>query len=313
MKKNIIYYFDKSAIIFFAAAFFTVFCQCLYAEPFPDIAKMRCRKNPQDEAFLDKLKIANISRSVQGVKMVYLPGNDIKMPEIKFVKGRKTLLSVKSENGRLCFMKELWADKNNNRVRLVIGDDLPNAENFDFRTQLLDLHGNNDFRYLFIADLHSGNSPSGHIGYIIDVKKNFKTVCKVDAGETVDLPYTTDKLVFTKQVLYLGYFGASGEASVFVKMRYSEFNELEILPCNRNYDDFASHIRNLNNPEAEVTFIYACFIEKGMLKNVKNEVLKAGYPPHIINKIHAEVIEKIKKSPYRKIIEKLNDIDTRKF
>ena len=33
------------------------------------------------------------------------------------------------------------------------------------------------------------------------------------------------------------------------------------------------------------------------------------YSDHIIEKVHADVIEKIKKSPYRKILERLNNVD----
>ena len=294
MKKNFLcYYSGTTAIIIVVAALLIVLIKFCCLEPAPEETLRKSR-----------------------TEMVYLPGDHLneKMPEIKFVRNGKTLLSVKSENGRLCFMEEVWADKENNRRRLTPGDSLPDDKNFDFRKKLLDLHGDGDLRYLFIADMHSGNSSSGHIGYIIDAKNDFRIVCKVDAGETVDIPYTCQDLVFDKQILYLGYFGATGEAAVCVPIRYAMGREPEVLRVSCSDPHVLNEqLKSISDPEAAVTFLYTCFIREGKLNAAKKAALRSGYPPRAVETVHREVIEKIKDSPNRKIIEKINNVDIEKI
>ena len=292
MKKNFLCYYSGTATIIIVVAALLILCFWF-----------SCRR-PE--------KIIRESRT----EMVYLPGDHLneKMPEIKFVRNGKTLLSVKSENGRLCFMEEVWADKENNRRRLIPGDSLPDDKNFDFRKKLLDLHGNGDLRYLFIADMHSGNSSCGHIGYIIDAKNDFRIVCKVDAGETVDIPYTCQDLVFDKQILYLRYFGATGEAAVCVPIRYAMGREPEVLRVSCSDPHVLNEqLKDISDPEAAVTFLYTCFISEGKLNDAKKAALRSGYPPRIVEIVHRDVIEKIKDSPNRKIIEKINNVDIEKI
>ena len=294
MKKNFLCYYSCTATIIITAAALLIV-----------LIKLYCPKHNPEEIIRENR-----------VEMIYFPGNcsDGKIPEIKFVRNDKTLLSVKSENGRLCFMEEMWADKENNRRRLTPGDSLPDDKNFDFRKKLLDLHGNGDLRYLFIADMHSGNSSSGHIGYIIDAKNDFRIVCKVDAGETVDIPYTCQDLVFDKQILYLGYFGATGEAAVCVPIRYAMGREPEVLRVSCSDPHVLNEqLKSISDPEAAATFLYTCFIREGRLNDAKKAALRSGYPPRIVKIVHRDVIEKIKDSPNRKIIEKLNNVDIEKI
>ena len=70
------------------------------------------------------------------------------------------------------------------------------GKNFDWRTKLLDLKGDGDFRYLIIADYHTGTSPDGMKGYVIDTKDNFKQIATISVGEAFDLPYHNPKLIF---------------------------------------------------------------------------------------------------------------------
>ena len=70
------------------------------------------------------------------------------------------------------------------------------GKNFDWRTKLLDLKGDGDFRYLIIADYHTGSSPEDMKGYVIDTKDNFKHIATIPVGEAFDLPYHNPKLIF---------------------------------------------------------------------------------------------------------------------
>lgn len=312
VKKTPLSCFDKAANIALPVVLFVIMFVVLFDSHKSDNANL---KEEQYPAARRNKGNSDILRDIHNVRMICSSrnGNSDEMPEIKFVKNGKTLISVKSENGSLFFVKELWADKKENRKRLIPGDILPDVQEFDYRKELLDLHGNGDFRYLFIADMHSGNSASGHVGYIIDVKNNFQLVGKVDVGEIIDLPFCNKDLIFNKEILYLGYFGANGTAAVSIPVRYAVGKKPEFLydrPGINNFADIRKFIKqNINDPEAAVTLLYASLIENGRLKDATREIRTLKYSDHIIEKVHADVIEKIKKSPYRKILERLNNVD----
>ena len=71
------------------------------------------------------------------------------------------------------------------------------GKNFDWRTKLLNLKGDGDYRYFVIADYHTGTAEGDMKGYIIDVKDNFKRIATIPIGEAFNLPYTNPKLDFT--------------------------------------------------------------------------------------------------------------------
>ena len=107
-------------------------------------------------------------------------------------------ISIEAQVQNLCFVEEIWADKNNNKIRLTLIPGNFDGENFDWRTKLLDLKGDGDFRYLIIADYHTGTAPDGCIGYVIDVKDSFKHIATIPVGESFDLPYYNPLLILNK-------------------------------------------------------------------------------------------------------------------
>ena len=150
---------------------------------------------------LNHLKIKNISAFTDGVNFTYKPwtsdsptGHD----EMIFSKNGKVLLKITAKNSRLCFMKELSVSLKDNQVRKIQDMETQRQKDFDFRTMLHDLKGNGDFRYLLISDYHTGTSPYGNYVYIVDVKDNFKIVCQIDGGETVDMPYYLYEFIFSQ-------------------------------------------------------------------------------------------------------------------
>lgn len=273
---------------------------------------------------LNKIKIAN-APELKDVKFVYTPGDYDKVAEkMEFIKDGKVLFYVTAKVDRLCFMQEIASDKNANVMRIVFSD--KHAEkNFDFRSMLLDLHGNDDFRYLMIADHHTGNSTSGHKIYIVDAKDNFKFIAEIDGGEIIDLPYPMQSWVFSKDILFLGYFGArGGEAIVRVQIDYGQKTPEVIYDrITLTADDIAKLIRyyqgmyaegaEYNRQEMAITFLYADMLETGNFKFARGIAEKIGYSQEYVDKFHAGIVKQIKESENRSIIEKLNDIDLSKI
>ena len=152
-------------------------------------------------AELNAYKIFNVNKKTEAVKFVYVPqtigkdGKD-KMPKMEFIKDGKLILSIEAKVQNLCFVEEVWADKKNNKIRLTFTPYNFDGKEFDWRTKLLDLKGDGDYRYLIIADYHTGSSPEDMKGYVIDTKDNFKHIATIPVGEAFDLPYHNPKLIF---------------------------------------------------------------------------------------------------------------------
>ena len=147
------------------------------------------------------LYLSKINAAPDDIKFAYTPmvcGADGKdtAPKMTFSKAGKVLLSIGAKVQNLCFVEEVWADKKNNKIRLTFTPYNFEGKNFDWRTKLLDLKGNGDFRYLIIADYHTGSSPEDMKGYVIDTKDNFKHIATISVGEAFDLPYHNPKLIF---------------------------------------------------------------------------------------------------------------------
>ena len=153
-------------------------------------------------SILNAYKIITAPKELNNVKFVYTPtvceNNGLeKMPKMEFRKDGKEVLSIEAEVQNLCFVEEVWADKKNNKIRLIFTPYNFEGKNFDWRTKLLDLKGDGDYRYLVIADYHTGTAEGDMKGYIIDVKDNFKRIATIPIGEAFNLPYTNPKLDFT--------------------------------------------------------------------------------------------------------------------
>ena len=152
--------------------------------------------SPEAAAALNKFKIAPAD-----IKFTYTPeirradGKNT-APKITFSKPGKVLLSIEAKVQNLCFVEEVWADKDNNKMRFTFTPYNFEGKDFDWRTKLLDLKGDGDFRYLIIADYHTGSSSEDMKGYVIDVKDNYKHIATISVGEAFDLPYHNPKLIF---------------------------------------------------------------------------------------------------------------------
>lgn len=272
---------------------------------------------------LNKIKIAN-APELKDVKFVFTPQTDKTKAKMEFVKDGKVLFSVTSKVQLLGFMQEISCSKERNHIRLSF-EYKHYDKDFDFRTMLLDLHGNDDFRYLLIADNHTGNSTSGHKIYIVDAKDNFKFIAEIDGGEIIDLPYSMQSWVFSKDILYLGYFGArGGEAIVRVQIDYGHKTPEVIYDrITLTADDIAKLIRyyqgmyaegaEYNMQEMAITFLYADMLNTGNFKFARGIAEKIGYSQEYVDKFHAGIVRQIKESENRSIIEKLNNLDLSKI
>lgn len=166
------------------------------------ITYLRTRSDsPEAAAALNKFKI---TAAPADIKFTYTPavyGADGKdtAPKMTFSKQGKVLLAIGAKVQNLCFVEEVWADKDNNKMRLTLTPYNFKGKNFDWRTKLLDLKGDGDFRYLIIADYHTGSSPEDRKGYVIDTKDNFKHIATIPVGEAFNLPYTNPKLILDEE------------------------------------------------------------------------------------------------------------------
>ena len=154
-------------------------------------------------AELNAYKIFNVNEKTEAVKFVYVPQNigkdgKDKMPKMEFRKDGKLILSIEAKVQNLCFVEEIRADKKNNKMRLTFTPFNFDGKEFDWRIKLLDLKGDGDFRYLIIADYHTGTAEGDMKGYVVDVKDNFKHIATIPVGEAFDLPYTNPKLIFDR-------------------------------------------------------------------------------------------------------------------
>ena len=122
------------------------------------------------------------------------------------------------------------------------------------------------------------------------------------------------ELIFYKQILYLGYFGAAGEMSVGVPVRYNTGSEPEFMKSKDSTCETAiSAYWNKGAEDSAIVRLYALLLARGDFKDARKIAARYEYSDALIEKTHTEVVRAIKKSPYRKIIEKLNGIDVEKI
>ncbi len=283
----------------------------------------RAENHPEAVKALNRLKIKNISAFTDGVNFTYKPwtsdsptGHD----EMIFSKNGKVLLKITAKNSRLCFMKELFVSLKDNHVRKIQDMETERQQDFNFRTMLHDLKGNGDFRYLLISDYHTGTSPYGNYVYIVDVKDNFKIVCQIDGGETVDMPYYLNEFVFSKMVLFIGNFNYRYcHAAVYMDINYEKNKDGELILPEKtplNLEQIIKECKDIHEErhefkhdyDAAIGILYAVLIKNGNFKLGPEFALKIGYTKEQADKFHAEVLEKIRNSKYSKELAKLNDI-----
>ena len=167
-----------------------------------ELVRYAAGQNDADSQYvLNAYKIITAPKELNNVKFVYTPtvceNNGLeKMPKMEFIKDGKLILSIEAKVQNLCFVEEVWADKKNNKMRLTFTPYNFEGKDFDWRTKLLDLKGDGDYRYLIIADYHTGTADGDRKGYVIDVKDNFKHIATIPVGEAFDLPYHNPKLIF---------------------------------------------------------------------------------------------------------------------
>ena len=118
-----------------------------------------------------------------------------------------------------------------------------------------------------------------------------------------------------KEILNFGKVGGSHEITVTVPVRYSILGQpeymvdAEAVMCSMAVDLYD----NRGYEEAAVTRLYAFLIAKGRFKKAVESAMAHGHPKEFAEKIYFKVVQKIKDSPYKEVIEKLNDIDVDKM
>ena len=291
------------------------------------VKALECYRRAENHAkavnALNKYKIQNISAFTDGVNFTYKPWTDESQErhdEMSFVKDGKVLLNIKAQNSGLCFMQELSVSIRKNSVRKVQDIESRLQKGFDYRTMLHDLKGNGDFRYLLISDYHTGTSAYGNYVYIVDVKDNFKVICRIDGGETLDIPYFLNEFTFSKCVLFIGNFNYRfGNVAIYMNVNYEKNKNGELILPEKTPLNLEQIIKECKDIHAErhefkhdynaaIGILYAALISNGNLKYGPELALKIGYTKEQADKFHAEVLEKIRNSKYSQELAKLNDI-----
>ena len=272
---------------------------------------------------MNKYKIKNISAFTNGVEFIYKPWTDESQErhdEMSFVKDGKVLLNIKAQNSGLCFMQELSVSIRQNSVRKVQDIESRLQKDFDYRTMLHDLKGNGDFRYLLISDYHAGTSAYGNYVYIVDVKDNFKVICRIDGGETLDIPYFLNEFTFSKCVLFIGDFKYRYcHAAVYMDVNYDKNKDGELLLPKKtepNWEQILNECKAIYNErkefnhdyDAAIGILYAFLIKTGNFNLGPELAVKIGYTKEHADKFYAEVLEQIRNSKYSQELAKLNDI-----
>lgn len=118
-----------------------------------------------------------------------------------------------------------------------------------------------------------------------------------------------------KEILNFGKFNGEEEIKVVVPVRYSIFGKPEYMTDSEKTlcSMAVSAADNQGYEEAAITRIYAFLLEKGNFKNAKKAAASCGHSKELIEKTYSRTVQKIKDSPYKEVIEKLNDIDIDKM
>jgi hypothetical protein len=118
-----------------------------------------------------------------------------------------------------------------------------------------------------------------------------------------------------KEILTLAEFEGSGKVTVTLPVRYSIIGKPEygIDPEKTICHMAVNPIDNKGYEEAALTRLYGFLLEKGKFKTAVESAVSFGYTKEFAEKIHAKTVQKIKDSPYKEVIEKLNDMDVDKM
>ena len=107
---------------------------------------------------------------------------------------------------------------------------------------------------------------------------------------------------------------SSEEIIAVVPARYNTSGEPEFMKSDAFICDTAiSAYWNKGFENSAIARLYAFMLSRGAFKDAKKIAARYEYTDAFIEKTHAEVVKKIKASPHRKIIEKLNNIDVDKM
>lgn len=248
-----------------------------------------CGKKPQEET-----------------KFVILKNEGNLDAQVSFVRGEKTLFSLKTEN-QVGFMRFMQDGSGRPYFRALF----ESAESgMDYKPFLLDLKGDGDKRYLILTEWFGGNDAFNYRGYLIDTKDDFACLGEVPAGEICDYPSPNKDFVFTLSDS-IAYFGAKGYATVSVDLRLGKGTAPELVPVNGGKFSLEPYREILKEQygrpyDIALLTLYGDLATCGELSKAAHYARLLGVPAKDAWEIYLNCLAALKHSRLRKHLEKIN-------
>lgn len=248
-----------------------------------------CGKKPQEET-----------------KLVILKNEDNLDAQVSFVRGKKTLFSLKPQHlvGFMMFMHD-------GSGRPYFRTSFEFAESgMDYKPFLLDLKGDGDKRYLILAEWFGGNDAFNYRGYLIDTKADFACLGEVPAGEICDYPSPNKDFVFTFSDS-IAYFGAKGYATVSVDFKLVKGKKSQAISRKWEKLSLEPYRKMLKDKYAKpydiaLFCLYGDLASRGDLSKAADHARQLGVPAKDAGAIYLDCLAAMKRSRLCKYLEQLN-------
>lgn len=252
------------------------------------------------------LFLCGCGKKQEKVKLVILTNEEELDAQVSFVRGEKTLFSLKPQH-RIGFMKFMGVCSDRTYFRACFEFA---QSGMDYKPFLLDLKGDGDKRYLILTEWFGGNDAFNYRGYLIDTKDNFICLGEVPAGEICDYPLSNKAFVFTLSDS-IAYFGAKGYAAVSVDFKLVKGAAPELVPG--EWSEFSLEpYREMLKEKYDIPYdialstLYCHLANRGELSKAAHYARLLGVPAKDAWQVYLDCLAAMKRSRLRKHLEQLN-------
>jgi len=206
----------------------------------------------------------------------------------------------------LGIMKPLDAEPHNGHQRFSF-DWAYRQKGSDYRDCVVDLTGDGDKRYLILVDAGPGNT-GPEIGYLLDVKDNFKLLGKIPVGETYDYPMPNPDLVMSFYDV-IAYFGAGGWAEIHATLKLGGGEPV----CVSERAKSLPVLKKITETDPEIRMqslicLYCELASAGRLQHAESIALHSGFTPEEIQSEGGETVQRIRTSELWQFLGPLNQM-----
>ena len=252
------------------------------------------------------LFLCGCGKKQEKVKLVILTNEENLDAQVSFVRGEKTLFSLKPQH-RIGFMKFMDSDSRKFRACFEFAQ-----SGMDYKPFLLDLKGDGDKRYLILTEWFGGNDAFNYKGYLIDTKDNFACLGEVPAGEVCDYPLPNEGFVFTLSD-QIAYFGAQGYAAVSVDFKLGKGKKPEPLPGNWggfSLEPYRAMLKDKYDRPYDIALLslYCDLASRGEFSKAARYSMQLGIPATEAGPVYRDFLAAMKRSRLRKYLEQFNNM-----